>query len=461
MIRLELLLVYSVAQNPTSLYNHSMKFKLAFIIIILLGFGLRLYTLTATDAWLDEAFSGIFVSQSWTELFHLVSQDVHPFLYFVLLKLWAYLFGSNLYALRFFSLLFGMAILPLTYAVMKRCFNNQRLALLTMGLVAINPFLVDYAVEARSYALVCMLGLASVWFLVRALQQPLHYNRYWCGFSICIALNFLTHLFTVFFSITLLLFALWFYRQTIKHTLAVLAMSSVPLLLGIMSWLPIILFYRKAGKGGFWIPAVDITILPLSVYRYCFGVYRQMHGVPLERLFTMWLSPSTIGLIILISFVGLLFWKSQKTRYDALITFAWLLPLLAAISANYTGRSIYVERFFILSSVFLMMHISILLSRLPQIARIILLLGYSTAVTIVFTTTFRIHHYVTAQLDPHQIIYTDPSQFIIARYYFRNQTFPGKLMAEGFTTLDEAYAYYEPWLVIPKDRIVLTSNLNQ
>lgn len=438
------------------IFRHSWSWLL-YSTIILLGIGLRIFVLRLNDAWLDEAFTGWMVHQSWPNLFQLVSKDVHPFVYPALLKIWAGLWGTDILALRTFSLLFGIAILPLTYSITQLLFQKRSLALLSMFLVAINPFLVDYSVEARSYALVCFLGLLSVWYLLKAIQDPTgQYNIYWFWFGIYAAVNFLTHLFSLFFTITLLLFSLFYYRSHYKTIVATLSKSMIPLLITMIAWLPIVFTYRVAAKTGFWILPVDISILPLSIYRYCFGVYRQMPGMPTERLLTLPVPAIIIGLVLLIILVSTFFIKAKRSRYDSLILLGWLGPLLGAIAANYAQNYIYVERFFIMSSVFLMLNFALLVWRIPKVVGVPLVLLYCVGVGGIFVTTFSVDHSFTEQLNPEQQWYTDPATFILAQYYLRNDQFKGKLLTKNFSTVDEAYTHYEPWIVIPKESIVLT-----
>ena len=86
-------------------------------VLLILGVGLilRLWTLDQKSPWLDEASSWQFATSSLKDLMWSTSTDVHPPLYFLLLKAWILAWGDSLVALRALSVLGGMAVLFFTY----------------------------------------------------------------------------------------------------------------------------------------------------------------------------------------------------------------------------------------------------------------------------------------------------------------------------------------------------------
>ncbi|MEK7075360.1 MAG: glycosyltransferase family 39 protein, partial [Patescibacteria group bacterium] len=121
--------------------------------IILVAALLRLFNLTAISLWHDEAFSALLVNYSWQEMFYRIGLDVHPPFYYVILRLWSDLFGHSLFALRGFSVFFGIATIWAVYGFIKIAFKKESLALATALLLAVNPFQIQYVTEARMYTL--------------------------------------------------------------------------------------------------------------------------------------------------------------------------------------------------------------------------------------------------------------------------------------------------------------------
>nr|HRL14310.1 glycosyltransferase family 39 protein [Aggregatilineales bacterium] len=77
-----------------------------FSAILLLAAVLRIVNLDALPLWIDEGFSYLAVKSP--DLLTALVRDVHPPLYFVLLKAWAGVTGVSEFALRYPSALLGV-----------------------------------------------------------------------------------------------------------------------------------------------------------------------------------------------------------------------------------------------------------------------------------------------------------------------------------------------------------------
>ncbi len=86
-----------------------------------------------------------------------------PHLYAVAASL--YVFKDVELALRLPSVLAGVALVPVTYLLALRLFNQKSVALLAAGLVAFHPWMFEYSRFARSYMLMLLwLYLAALFF---------------------------------------------------------------------------------------------------------------------------------------------------------------------------------------------------------------------------------------------------------------------------------------------------------
>src|SRR5262249_20733975 len=111
--------------------------------------------------WRDEAFSWAMASQGLHAV-PLTARDFNPPLYYLLLAGWMQLFGPSESALRLLSVLFFCATLWVVWRTMTDLLDvPPRRAWLYISLVAINPLLSYYAVEARMYSLLAFLSAAS------------------------------------------------------------------------------------------------------------------------------------------------------------------------------------------------------------------------------------------------------------------------------------------------------------
>lgn len=139
------------------------------LLVLLLGFTLRIILLDKQSLWSDEYITLVRASLSLDDLLAQMPIEHTP-LYFVLLHLWFAVAGSGDFTLRFPSALWGTLSVALVYALGRRVFG-PRVALVGMLLLAVNPFQVWYAQDARMYTQLAALSLAALLALDVALVR--------------------------------------------------------------------------------------------------------------------------------------------------------------------------------------------------------------------------------------------------------------------------------------------------
>lgn len=174
--------------------------------ILGLALALRLVRLDAQPLWWDEGYSVFFATRAFPELLARTAVDIHPPLYYALLQGWMLAFGSDAAALRLLSVLIGVAALPLFFIVARELFNF-RVALVSAFLLAVSPFHIYYSQEVRMYGLVTLLGLASIAFQLKILNnvhpEPSLQPRaprlgLTVGYILCTSLALYTQYFAIF-----------------------------------------------------------------------------------------------------------------------------------------------------------------------------------------------------------------------------------------------------------------------
>jgi uncharacterized membrane protein len=139
----------------------------------------------------------------------LITEDHHPPLYFVLAHWWMRLFPSSdgyvsLWAARSLPALFGVASIPAVYGLGFLAFRSRLVAQGAAAMMAVSPYGVFLTQEARHYGLGILWVIASLCFLVVAVQYlhrrtPLPISLV-LGWVLVNALGIATH---YFFSLTL------------------------------------------------------------------------------------------------------------------------------------------------------------------------------------------------------------------------------------------------------------------
>ena len=90
------------------------------LLAIVVGAGLRGWQLDREGLWLDELFTARVVGrESWAGLRAELAGDVHPPLYFALLRVWSSVAGTSDLALRLPSVLAGVGSIALVARLAK------------------------------------------------------------------------------------------------------------------------------------------------------------------------------------------------------------------------------------------------------------------------------------------------------------------------------------------------------
>jgi mannosyltransferase len=139
--------------------------------LIALGAAMRFASLGVQSFHHDEAVTAARVIPG--SFIHMLKEVKHsesnPPLYYVLAWGWTKAFGINEFGLRSLSALFGLATVPVAYFIGAEL-SSRRTGLIAAALVAVNPMLIWYSQEARSYALLVFFCAVSLLFFARALR---------------------------------------------------------------------------------------------------------------------------------------------------------------------------------------------------------------------------------------------------------------------------------------------------
>jgi uncharacterized membrane protein len=127
--------------------------------IFVLAILLRLWGLGQESYWYDEIHSITTATlPSLSEAFVKLSQDVHPPLYFILLRYWIALAGDSEIATRLFSALASSLTIFALYAWGRWINLPKRACLLGALFLAWNPHTIWYGQQVRMYSLEILLG---------------------------------------------------------------------------------------------------------------------------------------------------------------------------------------------------------------------------------------------------------------------------------------------------------------
>ncbi|MBE7551897.1 MAG: glycosyltransferase family 39 protein [Anaerolineales bacterium] len=159
--------------------------KLIILGLTLLAFLLRAYRLEVQSYWIEEAWTLYFAKLPLSELWRslLTEEPKPPFYYFATLY-WLQWAGDSEYTLRFFSLIFGVMAVPLSYRL-GQALGDARLGLLTALLMTVAPYQIWHSQEARMYSIFTAASIMSMWGFVKLIpnlpgfQKPGRFSYLW------------------------------------------------------------------------------------------------------------------------------------------------------------------------------------------------------------------------------------------------------------------------------------------
>ncbi len=192
---------------------------------------------------------------------HLFAESTHPPVYFALTHLWLKLFPADgglvsLWAARSLSALFGAASIPAVFGLGWLAFRSRKVGQMAAALMAVSPYGIFLAQEARHYTLPVLLIIASLCCLVTATRSvnsrtplPIWVGLTWVGInSLGLAVHYFFSLALAAEALVLLGFGFGELRREKFPPLALL--SSQP-------WLRIYAVAAGTLTGGLvWLPAL-------------------------------------------------------------------------------------------------------------------------------------------------------------------------------------------------------------
>lgn len=168
--------------------------RLWWVPILALAIATRFYGLTAAAIWVDEGSSLLLSEYAVDDLWFHAAHDVHPPLYFFMLRGWIELFGDGIWSIRAMSAIPGVVAVGLGVWLMRQL-STRRAAALAGVLLALFPSAVRYSQEVRMYSLLAVWLLGATLALVYWVRQP-ERTRCLVAYVLLMAAGFYTHYFT-------------------------------------------------------------------------------------------------------------------------------------------------------------------------------------------------------------------------------------------------------------------------
>lgn len=144
--------------------KNELKFKREKILLLMEGILCSILLISVcfnNNIWWDEAYTyDMAVNYGWKEIITRTARDVHPPLYYFLVKLAVILFGNKLFVLKMVSVSACIAIMTLGMTKIYKRFGYKTSCLL-LFLSCFAPQMAVYGVQLRMYSWASFFVLAS------------------------------------------------------------------------------------------------------------------------------------------------------------------------------------------------------------------------------------------------------------------------------------------------------------
>ena len=130
--------------------SKKINYKIFYISIILLGTLFILISCFHSNMWFDESYSIAIAKHSFKEIWQIGSHDVHPVLYYIMIRIVMLITNNSIVCVRLFSCVPLILMSILGYSFIRKEFGNKAGLIFTFFSLFF-PTLLTYAGEIRMY----------------------------------------------------------------------------------------------------------------------------------------------------------------------------------------------------------------------------------------------------------------------------------------------------------------------
>ena len=234
-------------------------------------------------------------------------------LYFVATRLWVQMFGDSVAVTRSMSAVFSLLALPCMYWLCLELFGSSLTAWLAVSLLAVSPFQIVYAQEARPYSLFILVVLLSSATLLRGMR--LKTNNSWALYAATVALGFYSHLLFAMVALGHGIYVGIIERLRLNRTVIGYLIASIAGFIALSPWTIVFLQNsRSVSQKTSW-QSLKIPVLEL-IKNWVLNINRQFFDVglysDLPRLYLIFSFPVIFTILIIGCYA--FYWLLNQTQ---------------------------------------------------------------------------------------------------------------------------------------------------
>ncbi len=262
------------------------KDKILILNIIIIVLGTIFISLGAfhTNIWFDESYSVAISNHSFSEIWNIGGNDVHPVFYYMMLKIVSLIFGNNVLVFRLFSIV-PIVILSILGITHIRKDYGERTGIIFSFLTLFLPIIAAYSSEIRMYTWVMLFVTITAIYANRIYKNELSIKN-WVIFALFSLLSAYTHYYGLMFAgiINVILFIYLLKNRKGKNKdLKIFIIQAVVECLLYVPWLYYFIKQLTSVGGGYWIklefPDILYNVLGIqymgslsNIFGFCFAI---------------------------------------------------------------------------------------------------------------------------------------------------------------------------------------------
>lgn len=307
------------------------------ITIILLGIISLLIPAFHSNIWFDESYSIGIVRHSFGEIWTIGGNDVHPILYYWMLKVVNIIFGENIIIYRIFSVL-GVSILSIIGLTHVKKDFGKNTGLLFSFLSLFLPVMLNYALEIRMYSWTILFVTLMMIYLNRFIKTKSVKNLILFGmFSLVSSyMHYYALVCAGIINLSLIIYIIKKRKYFEKNIIIKFIITELLQIILYLPWLVNFIGQLKRVGGGFWIKLEFPQIL-IDIINF------QFKGNLNENIATIF---SIILYIYIFYIIIKRIKKKEDIKYGIIPAIIYALVILAVSIASIISPILYARYLF-------------------------------------------------------------------------------------------------------------------
>ena len=235
------------------------------IVVIILGSIFILLSAFHSNTWFDEAFTIGMGNQSFYDIWQICGNDVHPVLYYYMIKIILSISNGSIIACRLFSVVGTIIFGVLGYTHIRKDFG-EKVGLLFSFFAYFLPMQATYAVEIRMYSW-AMLFTAMLLIYAYRISKNNNKKDFYIFSILCVTCMYIHYYSLVIALIINLILLVYFLKNKNKKSKKIIILSLVLVILYI-PWIKNCISQLQYVSKGYWITfEFPYTIIELLSYQ--------------------------------------------------------------------------------------------------------------------------------------------------------------------------------------------------